>query len=61
MQVEMKQKYLGLKMIKTNKTGVYYNLLEDGDKVFYGTPNIQDLMTLNEYKQCVWALIEIKL
>ena len=48
-------------MIKTNKTGVYYNLLEDGDKVFYGTPNIQDLMTLNEYKQCVWALIEIKL
>ena len=36
-------------------------LLEDGDKVFYGTPNIQDLMTLNEYNQCVWALIEIKL
>lgn len=26
-------------MIKTTKTGVYYNLLEDGDKVFYFTYN----------------------
>ena len=26
-------------MIKTTKTGVYYNLLEDDDKVFYFTYN----------------------
>ena len=50
MQVEMKQKYLGLKMIKTNKTGVYYNLLEDGDKVFYFTYN-----DINDNKKKKWV------
>jgi predicted RNase H-like HicB family nuclease len=34
-------------------------LLEDGDEIFIPTPNIQDLMTLKEYKECVWTLIEI--
>lgn len=34
-------------------------LLEDGDKFFFDIPNIQDLMTLNEYKDCVWALIDL--
>ena len=52
MQVEMKQKYLGLKMIKTNKTGVYYNLLEDGDKVFYFTYN-----DINDNKKKKWVKV----
>lgn len=34
-------------------------LLEDGDKFFFDIPNIQDLMILNEYKDCVWALIDL--
>ena len=34
-------------------------LLEDGESVFFGTTNIQDLMTLNEYNGCVWALINV--
>lgn len=36
-------------------------LIEDGEKIFLDTPNIQDLMMLNEYKECVWALIEIQI
>lgn len=34
-------------------------LLEDGEIIFSDIPNIQDLMTLNEYKDCVWALIDV--
>lgn len=34
-------------------------LLEYGETVFFVVPNIQDLMTLNEYKNCVWALIDV--
>jgi predicted RNase H-like HicB family nuclease len=34
-------------------------LLEDGEQIFFDIPNIQDLMTLNEYKDCVWALIDL--
>ena len=36
-------------------------LLEDNEPVLLDVPNIQDLMTLNEYKECVWALIDISL
>lgn len=36
-------------------------LLEDGETIFVNIPNIQDLMTLNEYKDCVWALIDVPL
>ncbi|OTG97677.1 type II toxin-antitoxin system HicB family antitoxin [Acinetobacter sp. ANC 4973] len=36
-------------------------LLEDGESVFFDTPHIQDLMALNEYKDCVWALIDVPL
>lgn len=34
-------------------------LLEDGENIFSDIPNIQDLMILNEYKNCVWALIDV--
>jgi predicted RNase H-like HicB family nuclease len=34
-------------------------LLEDNEPVFLDIPNIQELMTLNEYKECVWMLIDI--
>jgi predicted RNase H-like HicB family nuclease len=36
-------------------------LIEDGEPLLFDTPNIQDLMTLNEYKDCVWALIDIQI
>ena len=39
-------------MIKTNKTGVYYNLLEDGDKVFYFTYN-----DINDNKKKKWVKV----
>lgn len=37
-------------MTKTNKTGVYYNLLENGDKVFYFTYN-----DINDNKKKKWV------
>ena len=37
-------------MIKTSKTGVYYNLLEDGEKVFYFTYN-----DINDNKKKKWV------
>lgn len=36
-------------------------LVEDGEFILFDTPNIQELMTLNEYKDCVWALIDIEI
>ena len=36
-------------------------LVEDGEFILLDTPNIQELMTLNEYKDCVWALIDIQI
>jgi integrase len=39
-------------MIKTNKTGVYYNLLEDKDKVFYFTYN-----DVNDNKKKKWVKV----
>ena len=34
-------------------------LLEDNEPIFLDIPNIQELMTLNEYKECVWMLVDI--
>lgn len=34
-------------------------LSEDNEPIFLDIPNIQDLMTLNEYKECVWMLVDI--
>ncbi len=39
-------------MIKTTKTGVYYNLLEDDDKVFYFTYN-----DINDNKKKKWVKV----
>jgi len=39
-------------MIKTKKTGVYYNTLEDGDKVFYFTYN-----DINDDKKKKWVKV----
>ncbi|MDX9744020.1 MAG: site-specific integrase [Arcobacteraceae bacterium] len=39
-------------MTKTNKTGVYYNLLEDGDKVFYFT-----YADINDNKKKKWVKV----
>ena len=39
-------------MIKTNKTGVYYNLLENGEKVFYFTYN-----DINDNKKKKWVKV----
>jgi len=39
-------------MIKTKKTGVYYNTLEDGDKVFYFTYN-----DINDNKKKKWVKV----
>lgn len=35
-------------------------LIEDGDDIPFSA-NINELMLLQEYKQCVWALLEIHL
>ena len=37
-------------MIKTKRTGVYYNTLEDGDKAFYFTYN-----DINDSKKKKWV------
>jgi len=39
-------------MIKTKKTGVYYNLLDDGDKAFYFTYN-----DINDNKKKKWVKV----
>ncbi|MDP3301960.1 MAG: site-specific integrase [Sulfuricurvum sp.] len=39
-------------MVKTAKTGVYYNLLEDGDKVFYFSYN-----DINDNKKKKWVKV----
>jgi site-specific recombinase XerD len=39
-------------MIKTKKTGVYYNLLEDGDKVFYFSYN-----DINDNRKKKWVKV----
>jgi predicted RNase H-like HicB family nuclease len=36
-------------------------LLEDSENILFDSFNINDLMTLNEYENCVWALIEISI
>ncbi|WP_291370283.1 MULTISPECIES: type II toxin-antitoxin system HicB family antitoxin [unclassified Acinetobacter] len=35
-------------------------LIEDGDELPHSA-NINELMLLSEYKQCVWALLELKI
>jgi predicted RNase H-like HicB family nuclease len=36
-------------------------LLEDDEPVFFDVPSIHDLMILQEYKDCVWILIDVRL